>query len=86
MALVLMNNDFVIYLGQKQEPPRKHNQGPFHLLFFSIKYSIFTIHMIGKFCYKQEKKNFFSDFMNRLFCVFNSKFHDLNRKFYFFEI
>ena len=26
MALVLMNNDFVIYLGQKQEPPRKHNQ------------------------------------------------------------
>jgi hypothetical protein len=27
----------------------------FHVLLFSIKDSIFPIHMIGKFCYKQEK-------------------------------
>ena len=28
----------------------------FHLLLFSIKDSIFPIHMIGKFCYKQEER------------------------------
>ena len=34
------------------------------MLSFSIKDSIFHVHMIGKSCYKQEKR----------FCVFNRKF------------
>jgi hypothetical protein len=32
------------------------DQERFHVLLFSIKDSIFPIHMIGKFCYKQEKR------------------------------
>ena len=40
MALVLMNNDFVIYLGQKQEPPRKHNQHSGVLLQYTFVVSL----------------------------------------------
>ena len=71
------NRDF--YIGQPLER--------FHLLLFSIKDSIFPIHMIGKFCYKKEKgKNpFFTWFMNRKFHAFNRKFHVFNRKFHVFD-
>ena len=57
----------------------------FHLLLFSIKDSIFPIHMIGKFCYKQEERWVLTYFINRKFHVFNRKFHVLNRKFPFFN-
>ena len=55
----------------------------FHLLLFSIKDSIFPIHMIGKFCYKEDKRWVLTYFINRKFHVFNRKFHVLNRKFHF---
>ena len=57
----------------------------FHLLLFSIKDSIFPIHMIGKFCYKEDKRWVLTYFINRKFHVFNRKFHVRNRKFPFFN-
>ena len=50
MALVLMNNDFVIYLGQKQEPPRKHNQHSGVLLQY-----IFVVSLKKKLQFKAKK-------------------------------
>ena len=62
----------------------KSNHERFHLLLFSIKDSIFPIHMIGKFCYKEDKRWVLTYFINRKFHVFNRKFHVLNRNFMFF--
>ena len=54
----------------------------FHLLLFSIKDSIFPIHMIGKLWYKQEERWVLTYFINRKFNVFDRKFHVFNRKFH----
>ena len=60
-------------------------QERFHLLLFSIKDIIFPIHMIGKFCYKEDKRWVLTYFINRKFHVFNRKLHGFNRKFHGFD-
>ena len=57
----------------------------FHLLLFSIKESIFPIHMIGKFCYKEDKRWVLTYFINRKFQYFDRKFHVFDRKFHVFN-